>query len=122
MRRIKIIMLTAALAFAILAGWRLGSAELANIELQEDMHDLASQSHNYIRYIPVRSDDDFRDEVIRKAREHDITLEPSQVTVQRAGSGVTATVYLAADYTLPVSLPWFSFSLHFKPSSATDAF
>ncbi|MGB9104075.1 MAG: hypothetical protein WCC59_04890 [Terriglobales bacterium] len=122
MRRIKIIVVTAVLALAVVAGWRVGSCELANTRLQEDMHDLASQAGTHIGYIPPRSDDDFRDAVIRKAIEHDIKLEPYQVTVQRTDSGMTSTIYLAADYRVPVNLLWLSFLLHFTPSSAKKAF
>ena len=122
MRLIKIILVTAVLALAVLAGWRVGSCELANNQLQEDMHDLASQAGTRIGYIPPRSDDDFRDAVIHKAKEHHIELKPYQVTVQRADSGMTSTIYLAADYKVPVNLLWFSFILHFTPSSAKKAF
>lgn len=118
MQRIKFIVITALLALVVLVGWRVGSCELANLQLQDDMHDLASQAAAHIGFSVPRSDDDFRDSVIRKAKEHGIALEPNQVTVQRAGSGMTSTVYLAADYRAPVNLLAFSFLLHFTPSSA----
>ena len=120
MSRIKIIVIVAVLAFAASGGWRVGSYEVGNIELQEDMHDLVSQSRNYIRYTPTPSDDALRDTVIRLAKGHHIQLEPSQVTVQHTGSD--STTYLAADYTVPVNLPGFSFNLHFTPSSTKNTF
>ncbi len=119
MRRIRIIAVTAVFAVAIFTSWQVGSDEVANLRLQEDMHDLASQSANRIRYTPPRSDDEFRNAVIRKAKEYGIELTPSQVVVQHMGSATT-TVYLAADYRVPVNLRWISFSLHFTPSSAKD--
>ncbi|MGI9101982.1 MAG: hypothetical protein ACR2IF_06015 [Terriglobales bacterium] len=119
MRPIKVIIGIAVLAIGISTGWRVGSGEVANIELQSDMRDLASQSRNYIRYTPPRSDDDFRDAVIHMAKEHGIELDPTQVTVERPSPG---TMYLAADYRLPVELPWFSFVMHFTPSSEKDSF
>jgi hypothetical protein len=122
MRRIRIIVVTAALALAVVVGWQIGSCELSNFQLQEEMHDLASQAGAHIGYTPPRSDDEFRDAVIRKAKEHNIKLEPYQVTVQRTDSGMTSTIYLAADYRVPVNLLWFSFPLHFKSSSAKKAF
>ena len=38
-------------------------------------------------------------------------------TVRRTDSGETSSLYLAADYTAPVNLAFFSFNLHFTPSS-----
>lgn len=116
------ILVTGALVLAILAGWKVGASMVANLELQEDMHDLVSQTGNYVRYTPPKSDDEFRDAVIRKAKEHDIDLGPNQVTVQHPGSGANATTYLAADYSVPVNLPRYTLVLHFTPSSAKSAF
>jgi len=44
-------------------------------------------------------------------------LTPNQVTVRRTGEGVSAVIYLAADYTEPVNLPGLSFNLHFTTTS-----
>src|SRR5690349_9631640 len=44
MRKIKAILIIAVLGFAALAGWRVGYSEVANLELQEDLHDMANQS------------------------------------------------------------------------------
>ncbi len=121
MRLIRNVTVTAVFILAAFATWRVGSGGVANLQLQEDMHDLASQSANPIRYTPLRSDDEFRDAVVRKAREHGIELAPSQVVVQHTSSA-TAGVYLAADYRVPVNLPWFSLTLHFTPSSAKNTF
>lgn len=119
MKRIKSMMVIAALALAALAGWQAGSSEVANMELQEDMHDLASQVTTYNKYSVARSDDDYREAVIRRAENYDIQLKPSQVTVQHRGDGL---MYLAADYRVPVTLPGYSFVLHFTPSSAKKVF
>ena len=119
MRLIKTIVVTAALALALVVGWRVGSDEVANFELQGDLQDLASP--NYIRYAPPRSDDDLRAAVIHQAKELGIQLTPEQVTVQHRDSG-TPPLYLAVDYRVPVDLPGFSFSMHFTPSSTKDAF
>lgn len=122
MRRIKIIVVIAVLVLAVVAGWQIGSCELANIQLQEDLRDLASPAVTRYGYPSARSDDDFRDAVIHKAKEHDIKLQPNQVTVERRGSGIDSTVYLAAEYSVPVNLRWYSFTLHFTPSSTKRAF
>jgi hypothetical protein len=118
MRRIRIILFLAVVSFAALGGWRVALDEVANYQLQEDMEELVSRSHNYIRYAPPLSDEEFRDAVVRKAREHDIALNPEQVRVVRGGSGAPTTL-IAADYSVPVELPGYSFTLHFTPSSAS---
>lgn len=117
MKRMKNLLVIVFLAVAVLAGWKTGSCELANMELQEDMLDLSSQNGGYSKYPTVRSEQDFRDAVIRKAQDHDIQLEPSEVTVRRADSG--SNMYLAADYTVPVDVLGYSFTLHFTPNSTS---
>ena len=45
-----------------------------------------------------KTDEDVRNDVIRKAKEHDLPIEPKQVTVQRINSPGLSAVYVAADY------------------------
>lgn len=117
MRNLKVIAAVAVLMIGGMTGWQVGSRTLANIQLQEDMHDLASQAGIRYGYAAPKSEAEFRDVVISKARQYDIVLEPSEVTVQRTGYGNASTLYLAADYSAPVKLPGYSFHLHFTPSS-----
>jgi len=118
MRKAKLILGFAVLVLAGVAGWRIGSCELANLELREDMRDLAAQVGSRIGLTPQSTDEDFRRAVMRKAQEHEIQLEPEQVTVERTGSDEAPVIYLAADYKVRVKLPGFSFTFHFTPSSA----
>lgn len=122
MKRIKTLALLAVLAFAGLGGWKVGLCEFDNMQLQADMLDLASGVGSYSSYSTPRSDEDFRQAVIRKALEHDIQLQPAQVMVRRSTSGTTSTMYLAATYTEPVNLPYYSFELHFHPTSEKRVF
>jgi len=118
MRKVKLILGLAVLAFAGVAGWQIASCELANSELREDMRDLAAQVGTRIGLTPQSTDEDFRRAVVRKAQEHEIQLEPEQVTVERTGTDDAPIIYLAADYKVRVKLPGFSFTFHFTPSSA----
>jgi len=118
MRKLAIILALGAIAWAIAAGYQIGARELANVELQDDMQDLASQTGTRIGLSALKNDDELRSAVVLKARRYDIELEPSQVTVEHMGSGYTSTVHLAAGYSAPVTVPGLSFTLHFKP--ATD--
>jgi len=118
--KLKLILGLAALALAINAGWQIASCELANLELREDLRDLASQAGSRIGLVHFNTDEDFRKAVIHHAERHDMRLEPAQVIVQRTGTGpaTTGIIYFAADYKARVTLLGFSFNLHFRPSSA----
>ena len=100
------------------ASWQIASYELANFELHDDMRFLAAQLGTRIGLNPPSTDEELRSEVIRKAQEHEIQLEPAQVTVQRTGTRETPIIYLAADYKVRVKLLGFSLTFHFTPSSA----
>lgn len=118
MGKVKLILGLAILGLVVVAGWQIASCELANIELQADMRDIAAQGGSRIGLEALHSDEDLCNAVIHKAEEHDIQLEPAQVTVQRTGSGKTSAISLAADYKARVNLFLYSFSFHFTPSSA----
>jgi hypothetical protein len=64
-----------------------------------------------------RTDDEVRNDILRKAREHDLPVEAKQVTVQRISTPGISAVYIEADYTVPVKLPGYSFDMHFNPTS-----
>jgi len=66
---------------------------------------------------PKETDQELLDSVMNKAREHDIQLDATQVTVQRLSTPGSPAVYLTADYSVPMNLPGYSFTLHFTPSS-----
>src|SRR5690242_7094639 len=118
MRRLFYIVVIAAAAYAILAGYRVGAVEVANIQLEDDMRDLAAQLGTHIGYSNIKTDDDLRDAVLLKAAQRDIDLRPDEVKVERMGSGSSVMIYVAADYKVPIQLPYYSFVMHFKPSSA----
>lgn len=87
--------------------------ELTNYSFQDDLHNIAMVGGSN----PHETDQELIDSIIRKAQEHQITLAPEQITVQRIGTPGAPAVYVAADYSVPVTLPGYSFSLHFTPSS-----
>jgi len=118
MRRITIILAVAVLVLTIMAGWQIGAGEVANINLQEDMRDLASQAGAHIGVVAPMSDEDLSRAIVRKAGDHGIELKPTEVTVRRTNTGEISSLYLAADYTVPVNLMVVSFRLHFTPSSS----
>ena len=118
MKNIKIILGLIAFYFLFNAGWQIGACELANIELKDDLQDIVAQLGVRLGASDVASDDDLRAMVLRKADKYSIALAPAQVIVMRDGYGKDANIYLEADYSVPVYLPRFTFSMYFSPSSA----
>lgn len=114
-KNIFIVIGIAALVWIFSLGWQIGAAELANVELQDDMKDAASQVGARIGFSSPMSDEGFRDTVIRKAQKYGIELVPDQVMVERTVSGDRTAMFLAADYRVPVHVLGFSRTLHFKP-------
>jgi len=87
--------------------------ELTNYSFQDDLRDIAMVGGAN----PHETDQELLTSVLKKASDHQITLAPEQVTIQRIGTPGMPAVYVAADYSVPVSLPGYSFSLHFTPNS-----
>lgn len=87
--------------------------ELTNYSFQDDLRTIAMTGGAN----PHQTDQELIDAIMKKAQEHQITLAAEQVTVQRIGSPGAPAVYVAAEYSVPISLPGYSFTLHFNPSS-----
>lgn len=102
----------------IYAGFQIIPPELTNYSFSDDLKNIAMVGGSN----PHQNDQDLVDAVVKKAQEHGIPLAPEQVTVQRIGTPGAPAVYVAADYSVPVSLPGYSFSLHFTPSSGNKGF
>ena len=119
MRKIAIIAGVFVLYLGGSLAWQITRANLANTLLRDEMHDMSSQLGARIGLNPASSDDDFRNEVVRRARQHGIHLWPGQVTVLRRGGPLdpTAQIHLAADYTVPIRLPGISFQRRYRPES-----
>ena len=97
----------------VYCGFQIIPPELTNYSFQDDLRNIAMVGGAN----PHQTDQELIDAIMKKAREHDITLAPEQITVQRIGTPGALAVFVAADYSVPVSLPGYSFSLHFTPSS-----
>jgi len=97
----------------VYCGFQIIPPELTNYSFQDDLRNIAMVGGAN----PHQTDQELIDAIVKKAREHDIALAPEQITVQRIGTPGAPAVFVAADYSVPVSLPGYSFSLHFTPSS-----
>ena len=103
---------------AVYLCWTVIPPELTNYSFQDDLRSIAMVAGSN----PHQTDQDILDSVIKKAQARDITLTPEQVTVTRIGSPGALAVYVAADYSVPVNMPGYPFTLHFTPSSGNKGF
>jgi hypothetical protein len=113
MGTIKAIVGFLAIIFVIYAAFQVAPPEFTNYSFQDDLKNIALTGGAN----PHETDQELLDAVMKKAQERGLTLKPEQVTVQRIGTPGAPAVYVAADYSVPVSLPGYSFTLHFTPSS-----
>lgn len=102
----------------IYAGFQIIPPELTNYSFGDDLKNIAMVGGAN----PHQTDDDLRNAVLKKAQEHEIPLTPEQITIQRIGTPGAPAVYVAADYSVPVNLPGYSFTLHFTPTSGNKGF
>lgn len=118
MGSLKAIIGIVVVAAVIYAAFQIIPPELSNFSFQDDLRNLALGTGAN----PHTTDQALVDAVMKKAEEHQIPLAPDQITVQRIGSAGMPAVYIAADYSVPVILPGYSFNLHFTPSSGNRGF
>jgi len=113
MGTVKAIVGLLAIIGAVYCGFQIIPPEMTNYSFQDDLRSVAIIGGAN----PHQTDQDLMDAVMKRAREHDITLTPAQITVQRIGTPGAPAVFVSVDYSVPVSLPGYSFNLHFTPSS-----
>ena len=113
--KVGIGLLLAALAIAVL--WPVTTGEIANIELQEDLKDLAAQAGTRVGFQTPKSDAQFREAVMEAAARYGIVLDEADVSVERRGQTESQTVHLAAVYARPSRMLGIPFSMHFTARS-----
>lgn len=101
----------------VYAGFQVAPVEMNNYSFQDDLRQVAQVGAS-----SSKTDEDLRTMVVLKGKEHDILLTPEQVTVTRIGTPGMPAVYVAADYSVPVSLPGYTYTFHFTPSSGNKGF
>jgi hypothetical protein len=118
MRKATVILGLAVLLLAAFAAWQITACYVANSGLQSDMKDFAVQNGARIGLLTFSTEEELRNAVIARAKEHGIQLAPEQVTVRRTLTPGMLEISLAADYEARVNLLGFSFTIHFTPSSS----
>jgi hypothetical protein len=113
MGTVKAIVGFLAIVGVVYCGFQIVPVEMSNYSFQDDLHNIAMVGGAN----PHETDQELIDSVVKKAQEHDITLTPDHITVLRIGTPGAPAVYVGVDYTVSVSLPGYTFSMHFTPSS-----
>jgi hypothetical protein len=107
-----------AIAAVVVGLFQIAPPMMANYSFQDDLKTVAMMDVAAYQ----KTDDEIRNDVLRKAKERDLPIEPKQITVQRISTPGAPAVYVAADYSVTVNLPGYSFDMHFTPSSGNKGF
>jgi hypothetical protein len=118
MGTIKLLLGLLAIVAVVVSLFQIVPPIMANYSFQDDLKTIALLDATNAQ----KTDEDVRNDVLRKAREHELPLDAKQITVQRMNTPGIASVYLVADYTVTINLPGYSFSMHFNPNSGNKGF
>ena len=113
MGTVKLLLGFLAIILVVVACFQIIPPLLANYSFEDDLKTVALMDSSNLQ----KTDEDVRTDVMRKVKEHDLPIEPKQITVQRINTPGMTAVYVSADYSVTVNLPGYSFDMHFTPSS-----
>jgi hypothetical protein len=91
---------------------------MTNYSFEDDLKTVAMMDGGNLS----KTDDDIRLDVLKKAKELALPIDEKQITVQHVGTPGMPAVYVAADYSVTVNFPGYTFDLHFTPSSGNKGF
>ena len=112
MASLKLVFGVGIFAALVFAGIKIIPPFFSNYELEDSIKTEALQAT-----YSTRTEDDIRETIIKQARNYDIALTPKQVHVSRAGTFGNGSLYIEAEYSVPLELPGYSTTLEFHPSS-----
>jgi len=117
MKKALLVLVLAALAYAGFAAWQVSSVYVANFQLQGDLNGLVVEQRDRLQGAAFSTEAELRDSVANRARQRGIQLKPQQVIVERIMTPNMTSIALSADYDATVDLLFYSYALHFRPSS-----
>jgi hypothetical protein len=113
MGTIKAIVGVLAIILVIVACFEVVPPLMANYSFQDDLRNVALVDGANFQ----KTEEDVRNDVARKAKDQNLPITPKQITVQRINTPGMSSLYVAADYSVTVDLPGYSFDMHFTPNS-----
>ena len=102
-----------AIIFVVVACFEVAPPMMANYSFTDDLRNVSLMDSGNFQ----KTDEDVRNDVMKKIKEQNLPIEPKQVTVQRINTPGMSALYIAADYSVPINLPFYSFDMHFTPNS-----
>jgi hypothetical protein len=113
MGTIKAIVGFLAIILVIVACFEVVPPLMANYSFQDDLRNVALVDGANFQ----KTEEDVRNDVVRKAKDQNLPITTKQITVQRINTPGMSALYVAADYSVTVNLPGYSFDMHFTPNS-----
>ena len=102
-----------AILFVVVACFEVAPPMMANYSFQDDLRNVALMDGGNFQ----KTEDDVRNDVMRRVKEENLPIQPKQLTVQRINTPGMSALYIAADYSVPINLPFYSFEMHFTPDT-----
>ncbi len=88
--------------------WKVLPPYFSNYQFQDELENQA----RYFSY-NVKTEQEMRDTIAKKAREYDIPLTSEQIKVERMG----AELAISTNYTVHIDIPVYPFDLHFTAAT-----
>src|SRR5260370_8590983 len=105
MANLKVLIGLLAIVAVVLGLFQIAPPIMANYNFQDDIKTIVLMDGTS----PQKTDEDIRNDVLRKAREHELPIEAKQGTEQRLNSPCLPGIYVPPDNALPATLPDNSF-------------
>ena len=110
--RAKTLLALVVLVALVFSAIKIVPAYVNNYDMQDAMQQEARFVFNPNTGRP-KSMDDIRAELVKKAQQLGLPIKPDDIQVTQEGTKVS----IAADYTIPVDLVVYQFTLHFHPQA-----
>jgi hypothetical protein len=107
-----------AIAAVVVGLFQVAPPMLANYSFQDDLKTVSLMDSANLQ----KTDEDVRNDVLRKAKEHDLPIDGKQITVQRINSPGLSAVYIAVNYSVTINLPGYPFDMSFSPTTGNKGF
>jgi hypothetical protein len=92
---------------------------MANYSFSDDLKTVAMMDSGAMQ----KTDDDVRNDVMKKVKEHELPVDAKQISIQHLNSpGMQSAVFVAVNYSVTINLPGYSFDMHFTPDSGNKGF
>lgn len=101
------------LVVAIVVAWKMVPVKVASATLYDFMDEQAKFAAN-------KPPTQIRKDIIKKAKELNLPLDPKKVKVERTGN--RDRISMSVEYTVPVEFPGYTYEWHFKQVVDRDIF